>query len=145
MEAYRTKCQEPDCGHERSWVGFKTGIGKTPEQLAQMRRDQTVCVRCGGKVKTTADERGLVGAMDAQLEAEKSQEELIDFLSRTCNIDRTQVVDNALRLFAYAAQEISNGRAFGSIDTASRVYTEVHLPAFDNIRPLVATKVPLTH
>ena len=73
MEAYRTKCQKPDteCGFERTWMGYKTGIGKTPKQLAQMRTDETTCIKCGGPAVTTLDERGLVGAMDAQREALK--------------------------------------------------------------------------
>lgn len=45
MEAYKTVC--PDCGHIRNWVGYKTGVGKTAEQLAQMRKDETTCVNCG--------------------------------------------------------------------------------------------------
>lgn len=45
MEAYKTTC--PDCGHVRFWVGYKTGLGKTPEQLEKMKRDSVTCVRCG--------------------------------------------------------------------------------------------------
>lgn len=71
MEAYRTKCQEPGCGFERTWIGYKTGFGKTPEQLAQMHREETTCIKCGGSAVTTLDERGLVGAMDARADALK--------------------------------------------------------------------------
>ena len=71
MEAYRTKCGNPECGYERTWMGNKTGIGKTTEQLAQMRQDQTTCIKCGGPAVTRLDERGLVGAMEAQREALK--------------------------------------------------------------------------
>ena len=45
MEAYKTTC--PDCGHIRFWMGYKTGIGKSPEQLAQMSKDSKTCKKCG--------------------------------------------------------------------------------------------------
>ena len=44
MEAYVTFCK--DCGHTRHWTGYKTGFGKTKEQLAQMSKDMKVCVNC---------------------------------------------------------------------------------------------------
>lgn len=53
MESYVTECKH--CGHVRHWVGFKTGIGKTQEQLDQMRKDQTICVECGKDVRTELD------------------------------------------------------------------------------------------
>jgi hypothetical protein len=71
MEAYRTKCRDRQCAFERTWIGFKTGIGKTWEQIAQMQKDQTTCIKCEGPAHTTLDERGLVGAMDAREEALK--------------------------------------------------------------------------
>lgn len=52
MEYYSSTC--PDCGATYEWTGYKTGIGKTQQQLDQMTRDQTVCKRCGGeRLKTT--------------------------------------------------------------------------------------------
>lgn len=71
MEAYRTKCQSPTCGFERTWMGYKTGIGKSKAELEKMHRDHTVCIQCGGPAKTELDERGLIGAMEAQREALK--------------------------------------------------------------------------
>lgn len=54
MEAYKTTC--PDCGHIRFWVGYKTGIGKTPAQLQRMQSDAVTCVRCGStNAKTDLD------------------------------------------------------------------------------------------
>lgn len=54
MEYYESKC--PDCGAHYKWVGYKTGIGKTEAQLAQMHRDRTVCRKCGStKLKTDLD------------------------------------------------------------------------------------------
>jgi len=54
MEAYKSTC--PNCGAVYFWTGFKTGIGKTPAQLKQMKRDETVCKKCGShKLKTTLD------------------------------------------------------------------------------------------
>ena len=37
MEAYKMKCNS--CGRARNWVGYKTGLGKTPEQLQEMRKE----------------------------------------------------------------------------------------------------------
>ncbi|MBI3305201.1 hypothetical protein HYZ80_02690 [Candidatus Parcubacteria bacterium] len=51
MEAYKTTCA--DCGHVRFWVGYKTGIGKTPEQLRAMEEEMVTCVACGSKQATT--------------------------------------------------------------------------------------------
>lgn len=51
MEAYKTVC--PDCGHVRFWVGYKTGIGKTPEQLEQMHKESITCKSCGSTKATT--------------------------------------------------------------------------------------------
>lgn len=66
MEAYRTKC--PDCGHVRVWTGYKTGLGKSPEQLEQMQKDYTTCVQCGSpRAKTGLDHDSEMGqALDAQ-------------------------------------------------------------------------------
>lgn len=44
MEAYKTTC--PECGYVRFWTGYKTGIGKTPEQLQRMRKDAITCTKC---------------------------------------------------------------------------------------------------
>jgi hypothetical protein len=54
MEAYKSIC--PDCGKVYFWTGFKTGIGKTPDQLAQMKKDETICKYCGSpNLKTGLD------------------------------------------------------------------------------------------
>jgi hypothetical protein len=45
MENYITHCNL--CGKTYSWVGYKTGIGKTPEQLEQMKKEETTCKYCG--------------------------------------------------------------------------------------------------
>lgn len=54
MEAYRSHC--PHCNRTYNWSGYKTGIGKSAEQLAQMRREQTVCRYC--------DKEGLQTGLD---------------------------------------------------------------------------------
>lgn len=60
MEAYKTVC--PDCGHVRFWVGYKTGIGKTEEQLRQMHEEETTCESCCSKnAKTELDHESLTG------------------------------------------------------------------------------------
>jgi hypothetical protein len=60
MEAYKTMCSH--CGHKRYWVGYKTGIGKTPEQLELMIREQKTCERCGaGDATTDVDRESPVG------------------------------------------------------------------------------------
>lgn len=72
MEAYKTKCRDAEkCGFERPWIGFKTGIGKTSEQLAKMQKDQSTCIKCGGPADTQCDDRGLIGAMEAREQALK--------------------------------------------------------------------------
>lgn len=54
MENYISTC--PDCKVIYFWSGFKTGIGKTKEQLEQMEKDQTVCKQCGStNLKTELD------------------------------------------------------------------------------------------
>jgi hypothetical protein len=46
MEYYESTCQK--CKHRWRWVGYKTGIGKTAAQLAEMRVAGTVCPLCKG-------------------------------------------------------------------------------------------------
>lgn len=54
MEHYRTTC--PRCESSRSWVGYKTGFGKTQEQLEQMRKEKKTCIHCGyDKAETRLD------------------------------------------------------------------------------------------
>lgn len=53
MEYYRSTCLNPACQKTYTWVGFKTGIGKTQEQLEQMHRDETVCRYCGKETLET--------------------------------------------------------------------------------------------
>lgn len=67
MEAYKSSCSK--CGAVYFWTGFKTGIGKTPAQLEQMRRDQTVCRECGADgLKTGLDHESETGRVfDAQM------------------------------------------------------------------------------
>lgn len=62
MEAYKTIC--PDCGHAQFWTGYKTGLGKTPEQLQAMRERERTCVRCGSKrANTDLDRESETGKM----------------------------------------------------------------------------------
>jgi DNA-directed RNA polymerase subunit N (RpoN/RPB10) len=44
MEAYKSACKS--CGKEYFWTGYKTGIGKTEEQLKQMHDEMTICKYC---------------------------------------------------------------------------------------------------
>ena len=54
MEAYKSTC--PDCNAEYRWTGFKTGLGKTEEQLIQMKKNRTVCRVCDSEnLKTDLD------------------------------------------------------------------------------------------
>lgn len=60
MEAYKTTC--PDCGNVRFWVGYKTGLGKSPEQLRQMENDYVTCRKCGSvRAVTDFDRESEVG------------------------------------------------------------------------------------
>jgi len=64
MEAYKSIC--PDCGQTYFWNGYKTGLGKSPEQLKRMEEQWTVCRHCGSKnLKTDLDHESETGqAMD---------------------------------------------------------------------------------
>jgi len=53
MEYYESTCTE--CGHKWRWVGYKTSIGKTAAQLAQMKIAGTECPECGGVAKKGLD------------------------------------------------------------------------------------------
>ena len=53
MESYESTCQK--CGHRWTWVGYKTGIGKTQAQLEEMDRAGKTCPRCGGPAKVGLD------------------------------------------------------------------------------------------
>lgn len=67
MEAYKTTCSNPKCGYVRTWTGYKTGLGKTPEQLEQMTKDHTTCIRCGSEAQTDLDHESEFGrALDEQ-------------------------------------------------------------------------------
>lgn len=70
MEAYKTTC--PDCGHIRFWVGYKTGFGKSPEQLKRMEEDNSTCQKCSSKRAITDSDR--------ELEVGKVYEEQAKFL-----------------------------------------------------------------
>lgn len=60
MEAYKSTC--PDFNQTYFWTGFKTGLGKTPAQLAAMKKRDTVCKYCGSNnLKTTIDRETEVG------------------------------------------------------------------------------------
>ena len=67
MEAFKTVC--PDCGHVRFWIGHKTGLGMTPEQLEQMHKKNITCKVCGStNAKTELDHESEDGkALDEQV------------------------------------------------------------------------------
>lgn len=46
MERYESTCAR--CGHQWQYTGFKTGVGKTAAQLADMARQGSVCPECDG-------------------------------------------------------------------------------------------------
>ena len=64
VEYYESTCGS--CGNKWSWVGFKTGIGKTAEQLEAMGRAGKECPRCKSSASvgldhTSEDARALDG------------------------------------------------------------------------------------
>lgn len=66
MEYYESRCVV--CGHRWSWIGYKTAMGKTPAQIAQMKDAGKTCPVCGGIAKVgldheSPDARALDGAM----------------------------------------------------------------------------------
>jgi hypothetical protein len=67
VEAYKTVCKDSKCGHVRFWSGYKTGLGKSDQQLEQMQRDQELCIQCGQPAKTELDMESHQGqALSAQ-------------------------------------------------------------------------------
>lgn len=65
MEAYKSTCKA--CGATYFWVGYKTGLGKTKEQLEAMHKRQTVCRECGAE--------GLVTGLDCESETGRAYDE----------------------------------------------------------------------
>lgn len=60
MEAYKMSCH--DCGKIRFWVGYKTGLGKSAEQLRVMKEEHTTCQYCGSKnVHSGLDRESAIG------------------------------------------------------------------------------------
>jgi len=53
VEANESTCTK--CRHKWRWVGYKTGIGKTPAQLAEMAVEGRTCPRCGGLATISPD------------------------------------------------------------------------------------------
>lgn len=67
MEAYKTLC--PKCNYVRYWTGYKTGLGKTKEQLEEMRREESTCINCGSdSAKTTVDRESPNGNIFAEMD-----------------------------------------------------------------------------
>ena len=56
MERYRSYC--PYCDRQYSWVGYKTGLGKTEAQLERMKNDQIICKYCKKPVLQTVLDYG---------------------------------------------------------------------------------------
>lgn len=78
MEAYKSVC--PSCGRNYRWIGYKTGLGKTPKQLEKMKKDHTVCKFCGSdKLNTDLDDIGLIEALE---ERQTIQDEAKEFGNR---------------------------------------------------------------
>jgi hypothetical protein len=75
MEHYESKCGE--CGHRWRWVGYKTAIGKTDAQVAEMKKAGTRCPRCHGDAKVGLDfgsenAKALTGFMGSVLGGKKT-------------------------------------------------------------------------
>lgn len=76
MEAYKSMC--PDCGKTYCWIGYKTGIGKTPQELEKINRDHTVCKYCGSKkLKTELDDVGLLEALEERQEIQSAVDKAV--------------------------------------------------------------------
>jgi len=81
MEAYKSTC--PECDRAYRWIGYKTGFGKSPEQLERMERDHTVCKYCDSKkLNTELDDIGLIEAIEeraaVQKEADKASRKVFE-------------------------------------------------------------------
>jgi hypothetical protein len=73
MEAYKSTCGS--CGKEYFWSGYKTGIGKTEAQLAEMQKERTICKYCQAP--------GLKTELDHESEEGKLQDESAAFAANT--------------------------------------------------------------
>jgi len=61
----------PDCESVYFWTVFKTGSGKAPEQIVEMKRKEIVCRDCGSvRLKT---------GLDHETEYGQAQDEVCNF------------------------------------------------------------------
>lgn len=82
-EYYRSKCF--DCELEFTWIGYKTAIGKTEEQLERMHRDQTICHLCGSSNFKTKLDYG-------RPLSEDEIKEMKEYLSKKLNNDNPELL-----------------------------------------------------
>ena len=88
MEAYKSHCLS--CKRTYYWTGYKTGLGKTPQQLEQMKTEMTVCRHCG--------QSGLKTDLDHESPQGQAQDALVQVLARAlleCLDDAEKRQDNA--------------------------------------------------
>ena len=71
--------------------------------------------------------------MRVQIDFAKSRVAELDELAKRCGLStRKDLINNALTLFEWAVQEVSEGRVVASIDEKTEKYREVTLPALWN-------------
>jgi hypothetical protein len=70
-----------------------------------------------------------------QVRVNDEQKELVDGLQVLCGLKtQTSVIENALMLLAWAANQAHKGLVIASIDEKNKRYREVHLPALEGAR-----------
>lgn len=77
-----------------------------------------------------------------KLEMEITPERLarIDALMTEAGLTtREDLFSNALSFLEWAVKEVKAGRAIASIDDVNKVYKEVHMAIFENLKPVGAT------
>jgi hypothetical protein len=118
------------CGKARQWVGYKTGIGKSPAQLADMQREATTCVFCGSSQQRAAlSEQGLT---------QHAMSELVK-----CALESIIPREQSMRALLATAEEelpklLRDGQMWNSM------YVEYHKPYVERLwRPLREGRVYL--
>jgi len=76
MERYESTCSNPKCRHRWQWWGYKSGLGKTPAQLEDMKKAGKTCPVCHCPATVGLDHTSPEGQM-----MDESMASLVNFLA----------------------------------------------------------------